>query len=1207
MQNDEQEVTGGRFGKSIVAMVRRNPALVLITLLTALLFWRLIALGQLTYGDIPFFDIKLSDVNASHVWGSEQLGTNVRQGFNTLRDSLIHLVAWNNVSFYFLKYTLPLLLIPFTYYLLLRKLGIRSLFLLVFGSLFPLFTPVVFGDFLGGQTFWIYLTIPWAFYYAAKIFCFGSFTFKNYIIFGLVIFLNLGMLPPIIVPLCMALGIFVAAALLMQLPSINAKLTRQYLLAGLVTGLTFILLASPYILAGASGQQAYSPSSLLGDYFHNYASTELVNTLRLSGNNGSGQTTLGYNLFSSSNSFGYLLTTLVFAGTLLLIGAKQRLRLPEMRYMIVALLVTMLAILGFLHLMATNAVVGVKVFESQWIVSTIRNPSKLYVLLLPIFTLLLAFSLGVLLQKARSQNLRNIIAAASVLALLAYGWPALRGDFGLLAGDGKTIANYRLDPVVQKINGEMGGDPYARSILVPANHSDELNYEKISPGLKTLGLQGSLPSTAKIISQTNRTLNAQNQYFFNYIQAIGIQNIFVKNNEKYYKKTAFSLFAVNTSAATINDFLGKRLTQEKKDTEYTHYTNPYSSAKLYAPENIINIRNDDQLNSKVAFMAKDTAVVSRTSQDHLSMTKNYRVEKSLPEGNNNLTGKAQLHDPTLIIGDLYMVKTNSKTIARFDIYNPITNVVEKSQEFDVNPDARVATINGQHFTFNEAKKRIALRAGTQQMTFSRMQAVGTKNLDASFEESHRASDGEKGKGGKHSIYASLTEDRTDGSHALKLGTSNHIAFVEKELPKLEKNNDYLISFDYKNNLGQGPRYSIINKMDKHEMSINSGRLDETKDWTTHEIFISADELGGQIPSDLKKTSLYLYSDTKLNQQSENTFDNIRVFKLSQTNAHTAAIDSYSSDYDLQQYHSSFVKAPEHNLIDNHSFEDRELWGEPQDATPGAPGSAKMQATQSTDAVDGKYSLKLSANNHTAYVAKRVTSFKPNTIYKVAFSYKNLSGNRPSFAIWQSGTQLASPRAQLTDSKDWAYFETFFIPEQSATNLTLYFYSNSRGGNSTTLFDGVTISEASAVSQYLIKETDAAKKPDNLLQGFQQQSPDKITARVQSGNGMLVWNESFSKGWKAYIKQRDGRTFAIDEKNHVTVNGFANGWWLETKTFPEQSLQEDNTYTVVLRYAPQQTFNKYLTISLLLFVIIIIYVSADAVRSKHNKHYQKGSA
>src|SRR5688572_21611623 len=107
-------------------------------LLFLFVFRKLIMHGQLTYGDIPYFDVNLSRVNFLYSWTESNLGTNVRQGFNTFRDAIIYFASPASFIFFFIKYYLPIILIPFSYYFCLKKLGIKNKHTLLVASVLPL-------------------------------------------------------------------------------------------------------------------------------------------------------------------------------------------------------------------------------------------------------------------------------------------------------------------------------------------------------------------------------------------------------------------------------------------------------------------------------------------------------------------------------------------------------------------------------------------------------------------------------------------------------------------------------------------------------------------------------------------------------------------------------------------------------------------------------------------------------------------------------------------------------------------------------------------------------------------------------------------------------------------------------------------------------------------------------------------------------------
>lgn len=92
---------------------------------------------------------------------------------------------------------------------------------------------------------------------------------------------------------------------------------------------------------------------------------------------------------------------------------------------------------------------------------------------------------------------------------------------------------------------------------------------------------------------------------------------------------------------------------------------------------------------------------------------------------------------------------------------------------------------------------------------------------------------------------------------------------------------------------------------------------------------------------------------------------------------------------------------------------------------------------------------------------------------------------------------------------------------------------------------------------------------------------------------LVFSESFSSDWKAYIKTcimscsilQDWFLEPIPEERHYLVNGFANGWYI----IPSDSKNKVN-YSVVIEYWPQRLLYIGGIISLLTLIVLLIYFS-----------------
>ena len=88
---------------------------------------------------------------------------------------------------------------------------------------------------------------------------------------------------------------------------------------------------------------------------------------------------------------------------------------------------------------------------------------------------------------------------------------------------------------------------------------------------------------------------------------------------------------------------------------------------------------------------------------------------------------------------------------------------------------------------------------------------------------------------------------------------------------------------------------------------------------------------------------------------------------------------------------------------------------------------------------------------------------------------------------------------------------------------------------------------------------------------------------------LIFSESFSPDWKAYIQRK-----SIAEEQHFMVNGFANGWEIT----PRDS--NGKSYTVIIEYWPQRLFYIGGIISILTVVFCLIFEIFKNLRLKHKE-------
>ena len=95
---------------------------------------------------------------------------------------------------------------------------------------------------------------------------------------------------------------------------------------------------------------------------------------------------------------------------------------------------------------------------------------------------------------------------------------------------------------------------------------------------------------------------------------------------------------------------------------------------------------------------------------------------------------------------------------------------------------------------------------------------------------------------------------------------------------------------------------------------------------------------------------------------------------------------------------------------------------------------------------------------------------------------------------------------------------------------------------------------------------------------------------------LVFNESFDPGWKAYLSLKEApsqKSSSVSWKktelrNHIMVNGYANGWYVDIPSLPDKS-QKEREFSIILKFRPQLLFTIGLIISGLTLLACIAYL------------------
>lgn len=146
-------------------------------------------------------------------------------------------------------------------------------------------------------------------------------------------------------------------------------------------------------------------------------------------------------------------------------------------------------------------------------------------------------------------------------------------------------------------------------------------------------------------------------------------------------------------------------------------------------------------------------------------------------------------------------------------------------------------------------------------------------------------------------------------------------------------------------------------------------------------------------------------------------------------------------------------------------------------------------------------------------------------------------------------------------------------------------------------------QAAPVPAALFQTPPAASRQKSPILRIDKINPAKYIVRIETDQPFwLILNNTFSPEWKAYIDTagNGGNTFLqkrvflaelLNKKNwspvndHYVVNGFANGWRIEAK----------GSYTLIITYAPQSTFEMSIYISG--STILILLLTALAILCK----------
>lgn len=277
-----------------------------------------------------------------------------------------------------------------------------------------------------------------------------------------------------------------------------------------------------------------------------------------------------------------------------------------------------------------------------------------------------------------------------------------------------------------------------------------------------------------------------------------------------------------------------------------------------------------------------------------------------------------------------------------------------------------------------------------------------------------------------------------------------------------------------------------------------------------------------------------------------------------------------------------------NLISDSSFE-QGVWS---GANP-LPSSLKSEisAEQSTDAYQGKFSLKLSTTQGNAAVFVPIDNFRYGDVYKIQFAFKHLDGEPPIFVVWENDTKSSSPSLEfenvgpfgtgepqtyftvlnvLPSENNWRHYEFILKPQDATQALGLAFLAfQSKSGKTVNLFDDVKVERIFTNPILLGLSSDFPEKKAPAL-ASKKINPARYELQISNATDpyFLVFSESFHPGWQISV-----------QGEHLTVNGFANSWYIDRL----------GDYKIILEFKPQRIYYLSAGVSLLAFFSSLFYL------------------
>lgn len=1215
--------------------------------------------APLTFGDISYQIPHHDNVSLLNIW-STNLGTSQRESLSIGLSALLASLPISTKLFFILNNLLPIFLLPVCYYLFLSFTGIKSAVARFSGSILSIFNPVLLGDFLNGQSIWPYLFIPWVIYFTYRIYALKDSHPTTPLCLGLSAFCLFGFLPPLALPLAifeLGLALCLVTLTLIELPNIDYL--KSLIKPSLIAVTIFIVLSLPFIFVVGSGESAYNPSSSTADYIHNYQSTTFIYSLRLAGNEGNGQTRLSYNQSSMLNDFGYID---VFAVCyIFLVRSTRPKKFEHQSSLFLSSLFLSLLLVASLNVLATNHTLGMSFFNGNIVAATIRNPTKVYFFILPLFIFLLAYSINSI-QQYSTKSIKIIASILVITSILAYGWPVLRGDMGLFYGNDKNTNN---DYQISTTDMLIIKDSYSSqntSIIIPSGHQDELSYQNTSNSLDTLRLGGYEPETSQQVNELNNDFNSENQDFKTILSNLGIKYIYLKRGTSYYDQSINDIFPVTINYSEAFNFLKNQgLPIVKTTHQYIKFENPNLIKQVYTSDKVAI--NDDGNN----LPSSDSGVYKQDSLGAKMLGANYQtIDSSI----SNLPKVSSLFASENSFNNIANIHISKSYISRVSTNNSIQDLVYNSNLKELilssQTDPILEVSNGNiNWEYNKPTKLYETPLDKNTRYFlgldNMFHSVVTNSLENLGTINNYQTITLYGTGGnliKNSDFSNnmgwnnqvldCNNHGNSGSLGMEIGHNTEgqeLSFLELYARKdtacndtnifIPKSGPYVFGFAYRSYSSSPASYEIIFN-NKQATTIRDSFQSDPRKWQSY-----AKEI--DIPAGASRAKIYVYaygSNEAINKIDYTNFIFSPLDKLYITSGKKSASSNYIFSAPIKkttQISFSGSKYSKTNLINNGSFvsgpwqntvSDCDDFNNNPDISMGIKNNS------------GANVLELVSISHLACTYTNI-ELNEGGAFEFSFNYKGNTNSEASYNLQfndQNHTDL-SYIVKTTGSIWHSYNNEIEIP-QGATKATLTIYSYRLGGsaNGIVLYKNFSFTKLPDLENayYIVaqpKKPLPLDNPKSLSYISLNPELELVSFAHVSKNMFLGFNQSYQSDWQLYyapnkVKLRRyscesvicelnkiNETFKlikhpIEDSNHVLTNDFSNGWIINLNKAAHTSnstffRNSDGTYSgsIYIFFTPELTFYKYIILGSISALLVITYLVFNFFKQRHNSKHR----